>query len=97
MGSERNVLLNKIKDGNLGYRVNLIAPWVMDTPMSKPLADLCRRHGFPVGDVQRVADAVIPCAADNSICGQTTLHTLPRSFADARLAGRALGIGAAET
>lgn len=58
---------SKMED--LGYRMNLIAPWVMDTPMSKPLADVCRQNGFPVGEAKSVADAVIRCAADNSICG----------------------------
>lgn len=58
---------SKMED--LGYRMNLIAPWVMDTPMSKGLADICRQHGFPVGEAKSVADAVIRCAADDSICG----------------------------
>lgn len=53
-----------------GYRMNLIAPWVMDTPMSKGLADLCREKGFPVGDAKNVADTVIRCAADDSISGK---------------------------
>lgn len=59
---------SKMED--LGYRTNLIAPWVMDTPMSKPLADLCREHGFPVGDANDVARTVVRCAADDSICGE---------------------------
>ncbi|KAL2036454.1 hypothetical protein N7G274_010821 [Stereocaulon virgatum] len=52
------------------YRINLIAPWVMDTPMSKDLAQICREKGFPVGDAKNVADAVIRCAADDSISGR---------------------------
>ncbi|KAK4693766.1 hypothetical protein P7C71_g3692, partial [Lecanoromycetidae sp. Uapishka_2] len=55
---------------DLGYRINLIAPWVMDTPMAKGLVDVCRRQGFPVGEPKSVADAVIRCAADDSICGR---------------------------
>lgn len=58
---------------DLGYRVNLIARWVMDTPMSKGLADICRQHGFPVGDVRDVAHAVIRCALDDSIRGALAL------------------------
>ena len=54
---------------NLGYRINLIAPWVMDTPMAHKLAELCRQKGFPVGDANDVAKAVIRCAADDTICG----------------------------
>jgi 5'-hydroxyaverantin dehydrogenase len=53
-----------------GYRINLIAPWVMETPMSKGLAEICREKGFPVGDAKNVADAVIRCAADDSINGE---------------------------
>ena len=55
---------------DLGYRMNLIAPWVMDTPMSKGLADICRDNGIPIGDAHDVAEAVIRCAADNAICGK---------------------------
>ena len=55
---------------DLGYRMNLIAPWVMDTPMSKGLADICRENGIPIGDARDVAEAVIRCAADNAICGK---------------------------
>ena len=58
---------SKMED--LGYRINLIAPWVMDTPMAYRLADLCRKQGFPVGDANDVAKAVIRCAADDDICG----------------------------
>lgn len=53
-----------------GHRINLIAPWVMDTPMAKGLADICRNKGFAVGDANHVADAVVRCAADESICGR---------------------------
>ena len=59
---------SKMED--LGYRMNLIAPWVMDTPMAKGLADLCRKHGFPLGNADDVAKAVIRCAADDTICGK---------------------------
>lgn len=59
---------SKMED--LGYRVNLIAPWVMDRPMSKSLADFNRKHGFPVGDANDVAKAVIRCAADDDISGE---------------------------
>ena len=59
---------SKMED--LGYRMNLIAPWVMDTPMSKGLAEFCRSKGFPVGDANDVAKAVIRCAADDTICGK---------------------------
>ena len=53
-----------------GYRINLIAPWVMDTPMAKGLAEYCRNKGIPVGDANHVADTVVRCAVDESICGR---------------------------
>ena len=59
---------SKMEDS--GYRMNLIAPWVMDTPMSKGLADLCRKKGFPVGDANDVAKAITRCAVDDTICGK---------------------------
>ena len=64
---------SKMED--LGFRTNLIAPWVMDTPMSKPLADACREHDIAVGNAEDVARAVIRCAADDSICGELRSHT----------------------
>ena len=63
---------SKMED--LGYRTNLIAPWVMDTPMSKGLAEVCRKQGFPVGDARQVAQTVVRCATDDSICGKHSLH-----------------------
>ncbi|KAL8793650.1 MAG: hypothetical protein Q9195_003802 [Heterodermia aff. obscurata] len=59
---------SKMED--LGHRVNLIAPWVMDTPMSKGFAEICRTNGVPVGDAKDVADAVVRCATDETICGR---------------------------
>lgn len=54
---------------DMNYRTNLIAPWVMDTPMAHDFADLCREHGIPVGKVPDVINAVIRCAVDESISG----------------------------
>ena len=54
---------------DLGYRVNLIAPTIMDTPMSNDFAEICRAKGIPVGNVSDVVDAVIRCAANDTICG----------------------------
>lgn len=68
---------SKMED--LGYRMNLIAPWIMDTPMSKGLADLCRKKGFPVGDAKDVTDAVVRSVTDGSICGRINRpRSLPR-------------------
>ena len=64
---------SKMED--LGHRVNLIAPWVMDTPMSKGFAEVCRTNGIPVGDANDVADAVVRCATDETICGRNPSTT----------------------
>ena len=59
---------SKMEDA--GYRTNLLAPWVMDTPMSKPLATVCQMKGIPVGKVEDIVDAAIRCAADEQVCGE---------------------------
>ena len=69
---------SKMEDS--GHRINLIAPWVMDTPMARDLAELCRSKGFPVGDANHVADAVVRCAADESICGREYHSQRPQSL-----------------
>jgi len=86
---------SKMED--LGYRTNLIAPWVMDTPMSKGLAGICRQQGFPVGDAKDVAQAVVRCAADDSICGLWMAFSNCQRFADKFTTGRAIAVGATET
>ena len=40
--------------------------------MSKDLADICRTNGVPVGDASDVADAVVRCATDETICGKSS-------------------------
>ena len=59
---------SKMED--LGHRVNLIAPWVMDTPLSRDFANLLRQNSIPVGDANHVTEAVVRCAADETICGE---------------------------
>ena len=85
-----------------GYRVNLIAPWIMDTPMSKDFCDLFRSQDIPVGNPNDVVTAVLRCATDDSISGKYFL-TNPRCICQATpllmhvSSGRALAVGAAET
>ena len=38
--------------------------------MSRGLADVCRKQGFPVGDGNDVANVVIRSVVDDSICGK---------------------------
>ncbi len=52
-----------------GYRINLIAPWIMDTPMSKDFCEMFRSHDIAVGNPRDVVTAVIRCATDESISG----------------------------
>ena len=54
---------------DLGFRTNLIAPWIIDTPMSSEFAKGMRAQGVPVGEIQGVVDAIVRCAADGCICG----------------------------
>ena len=60
---------------DMGYRTILIAPFVMDTPMSHSFADMVRENGVAVGKVGDVVDAVIRGAVDESINGNpTSIH-----------------------
>ncbi|KAL9630779.1 MAG: hypothetical protein Q9164_006246 [Protoblastenia rupestris] len=54
-----------------GYRMNLIAPWIMDTPMSADFVALFRSQDIPVGNPQDVVDAAVRCATDDSIVGRS--------------------------
>ncbi len=54
---------------DIGYRTNLIAPTVMDTPMSSSFAEMARMQGVAVGEVSNVVSAVVRCAADESVNG----------------------------
>ena len=61
---------------DLGYRTNLIAPCIMDTPASNYFAEMCRAREIPVGDVGNVVNAVVRCAADELINGTNTPLTM---------------------
>ena len=53
-----------------GIRVNLIAPWLMDTPMSRADSPAFQAVDLPVGKPAAVVKAVIRCAVDESISGR---------------------------
>lgn len=53
-----------------GYRVNLIAPGITDTPLLGDLKAFFVQSGFPIGDPKDVAETVVRCAADDAICGR---------------------------
>ena len=51
-------------------RTNLIAPWIMDTPMSQMEVGIFRAVDLPIGNTEHVVQAIIHCAVDNSIVGR---------------------------
>ncbi|MCJ1251589.1 hypothetical protein MMC30_008824 [Trapelia coarctata] len=53
-----------------GVRVDLIAPWLMDTPMSRPHSAAFQAVGMPVGEPAVVVKAVMRCAVDEEIVGR---------------------------
>lgn len=66
-----------------GYRVNLIAPWIMDTPLIGDLKEFFLSNGFLIGDPKDVADTVVRCAAEDAIRGRAIAVGAP-SIVDLR-------------
>lgn len=53
-----------------GHRVNLIAPWIYDTPMAAGIIPLLEAVGAPVSDINLMSQAVLRLADDDTICGE---------------------------
>ena len=51
-------------------RTNLIAPWIMDTPMSQVEVGMFRAVDLPIGNTEHVVQAITHCAVDDSIVGR---------------------------
>ncbi|OCK72869.1 NAD(P)-binding protein, partial [Lepidopterella palustris CBS 459.81] len=52
-----------------GVRVNLLAPWIMDTPLVVEWLKLFKAVGAPLGNVQDVITAAMRCADDSTVNG----------------------------
>ncbi|KAF2490287.1 NAD(P)-binding protein [Lophium mytilinum] len=53
-----------------GIRVNLIAPWIIETPLVTDLVKLFTLIGAPPGQVQQVVDAALLFADDKTVNGR---------------------------
>lgn len=53
-----------------GTGVNLIAPWLTDTPMSRADSPAFKAVNLPIADPEVVVKAAIRCAVDASIVGE---------------------------
>lgn len=53
-----------------GIRVNMIAPGMLDTPMSREWAAMMREKGQPVGKVEDVVGVVVRCTIDGRMVGR---------------------------
>ena len=63
-----------------GYRANLIAPGIMDTPIIGDLKDFFLKNSFPIGDPKDVAETVVRCVVDDAICGRAICVGAPKIF-----------------
>ncbi|KAL6812335.1 NAD(P)-binding protein [Trichoderma camerunense] len=74
-GLFRSIRLRSYKE--LNVRCNLIAPWVIRTPLTVPLQDFMDKSGMPEGKgltfaaVDAVVDAVGRCAVDEAVAGRS--------------------------
>lgn len=55
-----------------GMRVNLIAPWIIDTPLVVAWLAMFKAVGAPVGDIEQVYTAALRFADDPAINGKPT-------------------------
>jgi 5'-hydroxyaverantin dehydrogenase len=67
----------------LGIRANLIAPWVIHTPMTDPFLDLLKEAGMTFVKVVDVVDAAVRCEVDETIQNRAIL-TMPQGNIDLR-------------
>ncbi|KAL6811541.1 NAD(P)-binding protein [Trichoderma sp. SZMC 28015] len=74
-GLFRSIRLRSYKE--LNVRCNLIAPWVIRTPLTVPLQNFMDKSGMPEGKgltfatVDAVVDAVGRCAVDENVVGRS--------------------------
>lgn len=59
--------------GRMGVRINLVAPWFVSTPMTKDIVPKLVEKGVPLAKMETAAEAVVRCAADDSIHGKPSI------------------------
>lgn len=66
-------LFRTLREPLLGsnIRLNLIAPWIMDTPMSQVEVAMFKSVDVPIGRIEDVVDAVGHCVTDDRITGRS--------------------------
>ena len=57
----------------MGIRMNLIAPWFVQTRMTKDIGPILEEKGFPLATMETATEAVLRCATDDSISGKSSL------------------------
>lgn len=61
----------------MGVRMNLIAPWFIETPMTKDAAPMLEERGLALAKKETAVEAVLRCATDDSISGESSLLNVP--------------------
>ncbi len=56
--------------GQMGVRMNLIAPWFVQTPMIKDIGPALVERGWRLAELETVVEAVMRCATDDNITGE---------------------------
>lgn len=60
----------------MGVRMNLIAPWFIQTPMTKDIGPRLEELGVALAKKETAVEAVLRCATDESISGKSSLLTV---------------------
>jgi len=73
----------------MGVRMNLIAPWFIQTPMTKNVGPMLEERGVALAKQETAVEAVLRCATDDNISGKSSLlnvteHELTELFVSHR-------------
>ncbi len=79
--------------GPMGIRMNLVAPWFVQTPMTKDIGPMVEERGVELAKMETAVDAVVRCATDDSISGKSSLSHVERKLIGAFLSCRPCNCG----
>ncbi|KAI9878199.1 MAG: hypothetical protein M1830_001591 [Pleopsidium flavum] len=79
--------------GSVGVRINLVAPWFVNTPMAESIVAIFEERGVLVAKMETVVEAVVRCATDDNINGKSSLSDVEcKLMGESCRSGRAIAV-----